>query len=332
METSVDAPSGVFAAHNSGRLRAAADMVDYFKLHVFVQAAESLSFSEAAKTLHMTQPTISRHIRALEIDLSTSLFERAGGGLRLTEAGRMLVPRARKLLCQTCELKQLMESLREEVSGEIRVACSTTAGKYILPLVAARFCRQHPCVWVSILRCTAGYVVPQLLGAEADLGVVSREICGPDLECQRFFVDPIILIIPPDHPWANLPQIEPADLIGQPFLIREATSGTRKVMLTELAKHDITLDDMNLFLELGSAEAIVRTVQAGFGISFVSRLAADWALKQGAVVSVPVAGIELLRQIYMVRKIICEAKRAVDTFWGYVHHPTNADLLQLAAA
>lgn len=307
-------------------------MVDYLKLHVFVQAAECVSFSEAAKTLHMTQPTISRQIRALELDLNVSLFERSTGGLHLTEAGRMLVPRARKLLCQTCELKQLMESLREEVSGEIRIACSTTAGKYILPLVAARFCREHPSVWVSILRCTAGYVVPQLLGSEADLGVVSREICGPDLECQRFFLDPIILITPPDHPWAQLREIEPADLIGQPFLIREPTSGTRKVMLTELAKHDITLEDMDLFLELGSAEAIVRTVQAGFGISFVSRLAADWALKQGLVAAVPVAGVDLCRQIYMVRKIICQAKRAVDTFWGYVHNPSNADLLKLAAA
>jgi LysR family transcriptional regulator, low CO2-responsive transcriptional regulator len=240
------------------------------------------------------------------------------------------VPRARKLLCQTCDLKQVMESLREEVAGVIRIACSTTAGKYVLPQVAARFCQRHPDVWVSILRCTAGYVVPQLLEAEADLGVVSREICGPDLECQPFFVDPIILITAANHAWANVASIEPSELLGQPFLIREPTSGTRRVMLTELAKHDITLDHMNLVMELGSAEAIVRTVEAGHGVSFVSRLAADWAIRLGAVIEVPVAGICLSRPIYMVRKIICERKRAVDSFWGWVHHPLNADLLQLA--
>jgi DNA-binding transcriptional LysR family regulator len=102
-------------------------------------------------------------------------------------------------------------------------------------------------------------------------------------------------------------------------------------MLTELAKYDITLDDMNLFMELGNAEAIVRTVEAGFGVSFVSRLAAAWALKQGAVVEVSVAGIDLCRQVYMVQKIIREANRAVEAFWGYVHDPANADLLQMAA-
>jgi DNA-binding transcriptional LysR family regulator len=306
-------------------------MVDYIKLQVFLQAAESLSFSEAAKTMHMTQSTISRHIKALEQNLDARLFERSGAGLRLTEAGRLLVPRARKLLCQTCELTQIMGSLQEEVIGEIRIACSTTAGKYILPQFAARFCQQHPGVWVSILRCTSGYVVPQLLDAEADLGVVSREVCGPDLACQTFFVDRIILIAPANHPWAQGREIDPSDLLDQPFLIREPTSGTRRVMLTELAKYDITLDDMNLFMELGNAEAIVRTVEAGFGVSFVSRLAAAWALRQGAVVEVSVAGIDLCRQVYMVQKIIREANRAVEAFWGYVHDPANADLFQMAA-
>jgi len=86
-------------------------MVDYFKLQIFLQSAERLSFSEAAKYLHVTQPTISRNIQALEKDLAVKLFERSGEGLRLTEAGRLLLPRARKLLCQTSELKQMMESL-----------------------------------------------------------------------------------------------------------------------------------------------------------------------------------------------------------------------------
>ena len=72
-------------------------------------------------------------------------------------------------------------------------------------------------------------------------------------------------------------------------------------MLTELAKHEITLDDLDIFLELGNAEAIVETVVAGFGVSFVSRLAAACALKRRDVVEVPMAGIDLWRTIYMVR-------------------------------
>jgi DNA-binding transcriptional LysR family regulator len=102
-------------------------------------------------------------------------------------------------------------------------------------------------------------------------------------------------------------------------------------MLAELGKYDIVLDDMNIFLEVGNAEAIVKTVEDGFGVSFVSRLAAAWALDRGSVVEVPVAGVDLRRKVFMVRKDIQEANRAMDAFWGFVHDPSNADLLSLAA-
>ena len=120
------------------------------------------------------------------------------------------------------------------------------------------------------------------------------------------------------------------DLLDEPMVIREPTSGTRRVMLTEFAKHDIGLDDLDIFLELGNAEAIARTVEAGFGVSFISTLAADWALKLGRIVSVPVADFELQRTIYMVRRALDTPNRAQEAFWNFVHDPSNADLLRLA--
>jgi len=104
------------------------------------------------------------------------------------------------------------------------------------------------------------------------------------------------------------------------------------VLLAELGGHDIALEDMNIFLELGNAEAIVRTIEAGFGVSFVSRLAAAWALDRSTAVEVPVAGFDLRRKIHMVRNTIHPANRAVEAFWGFVHDPGNADLLRLAEA
>jgi DNA-binding transcriptional LysR family regulator len=118
--------------------------------------------------------------------------------------------------------------------------------------------------------------------------------------------------------------------LDQPFIIREPTSGTRRVMLAELGKHDIILDDMNIFMELGNTEAIIKTIESGFGVSFVSRLAAEWAIAQGSVVEVPVAGFELRRTVYMAQHTIREANRAVEAFWGFIHNPANADLLHMA--
>ena len=307
-------------------------MIDLTRLQAFVYAAESLSFSEAARQLHLTQPTVSHHIKALEKALSVELFERSGHTLKLTEGGRLLLPFAQKLIHQAIEVQEMMASLQQDIVGHLRIACSTTAGKYILPQLAARFCQRFPGINVSILACRPLHVIPQLLEGEANLAVVSSyDLCGSGFECQEFFKDTITLIVPADHPWARRSSVEPADLLDEPMLIREATSGTRRVMLTELAKHDIGLNDLDLFLELGNAEAITRTVEAGFGVSFISTLAADWALRLGRVVSVPVVDFDLQRTIFMARRELEAPNRAQEAFWNFVHDPSNADLLRLAS-
>lgn len=305
-------------------------MLDLTKLQTFLQVVQSNSFSEAAERLHLSQPTISHHIKTLERDLGVELFERTGSGLRLTQEGALLVPRARRLVRDSIQLHQLFDSLDDKVVGQLRIACSTTTGKYILPQFAARFHARHPGVTVSILRCTATHVVPRLLKEEADLGVVSYDVCGNGMECQEFFTDHIVLIVPVNHCLAQRQVVEPTDLLETPVIIREPTSGTRRAMLAELGKHDIALDDMDIFLEVGNAEAIVKTVEAGFGVSFVSRLAALCALEKGAVVDVPITGFDIRRKIYLVRPEMNEANRAVEAFWGFVHDPLNVDLLQMA--
>jgi DNA-binding transcriptional LysR family regulator len=306
-------------------------MIDLTRLHAFVYAAESLSFSEAARQLHLTQPTVSHHIKTLEKTLGVDLFTRSGNTLKLTEAGRLLLPFAHKLVHQAIEVQELMVSLQDDIVGQLRIACSTTAGKYILPQLAARFCRRFPGINVNILACRPLHVIPQLLEGDANLAVVSSyDLCGKGFECQEFFKDTIELIVPADHPWASRESIDPSELLDEPMLIREETSGTRRLMLTELAKHDIGLDDLDIFLELGNAEAIARTVEAGYGVSFTSTLAAEWALVLGRVVAVPVVGFDLQRTIYMVRRELEKPNRAQEAFWNFVHDPSNRDLLRLA--
>lgn len=305
-------------------------MIDFAKLQTFLHVAQSMSFSEAATQLHLTQPTISHHIKTLERDLGVELFDRSGSSLCLTEAGSLLLPRARKLVRETFEIQQMMESLDERIVGQLRIACSTTTGKYILPQFAARFHDQHPGVNISVLRCTSPLVVPQLLKEEADLGVVSYDACGDGMECQEFFNDHIILIVPANHSWATRQYVDPSELLDVPIIIREPTSGTHRALLAELGKHSITFDDMNVCLEIGNSEAIVKAVEVGFGVSFVSHLAADWALDKGTVVEVPVADFDLRRKVYLIRSDVHEPHRASEAFWGFVHDPRNADLLRLA--
>lgn len=303
-------------------------MIDIQKIETFLCAAEKLNISEAAKQLHLSQPTVSHQIKLLEQELGATLFTRSSTGLQLTEAGQLLLPWARRLLNDSANLQAMMSSL-QEVAGELRIACSTTAGKYILPQLAARFRLRHPGIQVRIPSCAPEKVALDLLDGDAHLGVLSREVGDPNLEIQEFFHDTITLIVPANHRWAQRSSIEPSELLEEPIIMRESTSGTRRVVLEELAKHDISPEDLNIFLELGNAEATVRTVADGYGVAFVSELAAAYPLERGNIIAVPVDGLNLHRTIYMVRKRIGDPYRPRDAFWSFVHAPENADLLQL---
>ena len=305
-------------------------MIDIQKIETFVAAAENLSFTEAARQLHLSRPAVSHQIRVLEQELDVALFIRVNTGLQLTEAGRLLLPWARRLLHDTSNLKEMISSLQEDVVGELRIACSTTAGKYVLPQMAARFCKQYPGIRVRILACGPEQATLELLDGEAHIGVVSSEIDDMSLELQEFFRDTITLIVPANHRWVMRKMIEPAEILEEKIIMREETSGTRKVVLAKLAKHDISLEDLDVFMELGNSEAIVRTVADGYGISFVSTLATACPLEKGNVINIPVKGLDLQREIFMVRTRVSAPHRPRDVFWSFIHHPSNADLLKMA--
>ncbi|MBN1148751.1 MAG: LysR family transcriptional regulator [Anaerolineales bacterium] len=305
--------------------------MDIDRLKVFLDAAQTLSFSETAQHFQVSQPTVSKHIQDLERTLETRLFERSGSGLRLTESGQAILPWAQHLLQEYRKFQDLAKSLDGDVSGRLRIACTTATGKYILPQLAARFRRRCPNVHISILACTHGDALERLLEDEADLGVVSSEVISDRLDCQYFFTDRVMLIAPADHPWAEKQSIEPADLLGEPLILREPTSGTRRALLSELAAHDISLNDLNIFLEVGNAEAIVALVGSGIGVSFVSRMSAAYAMAFECVAEVPVRGIDLRRKICMARLVSAAPNRARDVFWGFIRDPSNEDLYRLAS-
>jgi DNA-binding transcriptional LysR family regulator len=254
------------------------------------------------------------------------LFERDRGRLQLTNAGKTLLPWARQLIHHSLDLHEAMISMKEDIVGHLRIACSTTAGKYILPQIAGRFRRHHPGVEITVLTCAQMLVSPNLLEREADFGVTSAEVSYDQLECQEFFTDHIVFIVSREHPWARRQGVEPVDLLAAPLILREPSSGTRRALISELARHDITLDDLNVFLEVGNAEAIVTAVINNLGASFVSRVATEQAKALGLVVEIPISDVNLERKLCIARRSLVPPNRAQEAFWSFIHHPENIDL------
>ncbi len=296
-------------------------MLNLDALKVFLTVAEFGSFSEAGRQLHLTQPAVSQSIQGLEKQLGAQLFSRQGRTVQMTESGQVLVSMARELLTSARRVEQTMLSLQGAVIGEMSIGCSTASGKYLLPGMIARFRRQYPQVRINVLVTSRDSVINKLISGDVAMGVSSKLIQHNDLEYQEFYKDDVILIVPAGHPWAQYRKIYPDDLLDEPLILREEAAGTHEVLMDGLLKRDISPDMLNVAMVLGNAEAIGMAVEEGLGVAFVSRLAAARGIALGRIVEVAVVGMELMRNLYMVRNRRQPLTRAQVEFWEFVNRP-----------
>lgn len=306
-------------------------MLDVHQLNVFLASAETLNFTRAAKQLHMTQPSVSQHIQALERHFSMPLFIRNGRNLELTDAGMALLPLAREAVGLSVRIDETMESLKGNIYGHLVVGCSTTPGKYILPMLLARFHNTYPRVRVTCRVSPQVDSLRSLAEGEAHFALFSLDQdTYPDLEVVPFFCDPIVLIAPLDHPWALRGEIEPQELLTGDFILREPESGTVNAVREALAEHDLSITDLHVIITLGNAEAIAMAVQEGIGVGFVSKMVVD-RMAHGKVAEINLRGMNICRQIYIGRNARRPATGAQTAFWGFLNGVNPEKLTPLLA-
>lgn len=306
-------------------------MLDVYELNVFLTAAETENFSAAARQLNLTQPAVSMQIRALERKLDVQLFHRAGRSLSLSERGRALMPLARDVVNRAIRIEEEIESLKGEVVGHLKIGCSTTTGKYVLPHLAARFRRKHPAVQLTIFNQGRDTVLKELCDGSVQLAVVSSPPANKDIVLKHFFVDNVVLIVPVDHPWTQRDVIVPEELRNVDFILRENQSGTRSEVEHVLRECGLSIDDLNVVMEIGNSEAISMAVEEGIGAAFVSRTVARRAIEMGRIKEVRMPGFLLQREIFIVHSNRQPATRAQTEFWDFVQEPDNEQLLAVAA-
>ena len=300
-------------------------MLDAHQLNVFLTAAELKNFTAAARQLHMTQPSVSQHVQALEQHFQTELFIRQGRQMVLTDAGEALVPLARRLVDWSVRIDETMESLRGKVYGHLKVGCSTTSGKYVLPFLLTSFMQKHPQVTASCQVTPRRQAVADLCDGLIHLALASpTDFCSP-VEFRKFISDPIQLIAPANHPWAKREIIEPEELLLEDFIMREEGCGTYEVAEKGLAEIGISMDQLQQVLTLGNSEAIALAVEEGLGIGFVSQIVVTRLVKHQVAV-IPVHGLDMQQDIYIGRNTSLPGTTAQNAFWDFVTNPENAAL------
>ena len=296
-------------------------MLDAHQLNIFLAAAETLSFTQAAQLLHMSQPSVSQHIKSLEQHFDTPLFERTGRRLQLSDAGEALLPLAREMVNQSVRIEEEMASLDGEVFGHLKVGCSTTPGKYVLPQLLARFHNQYPMVKVTCEVAPQAKSIDNLCEGQVHFALSShshRQSCT-DAEFRLFMKDPVMLIAPQDHPWAKREDITPEELHKANFILREEESGTFATVREALDSVNISIHDLNTLLTLGNSEAISLAVQEGLGVGFVSNIVVA-GMRQPDIAVIPIRGVSICRDIYIGRYVGRPATVAQAAFWKTIEN------------
>ncbi len=303
------------------------------ELRAFLIAAETENFSETGRRLGISQPAVSMQIRSLEQMLGADLFQRTGRSVTLTEAGEALVPLAEDIAHRTIRLEEAMASIQGEVVGRLRIACTTTAGKYVLPQLMVGLLTSHPNVSLECLVVPRTVALDRLREGEAHLAMASMREEDPGLEYRAFITDRIVLVVPPNHRWAKLDRpLEIEELRGEPFVMREENAGTYVALTEGLSWHDLEMDDLNVVMTLGNAEAIRMTVQTGIGVAFLSHLVAQEAVDAGKLATVPVKGLELSKTLYLIRNPDRPATRAQAEFWNLAFSQDSEIVKEITAA
>jgi DNA-binding transcriptional LysR family regulator len=291
--------------------------MDTRQLAAFCAVVERHSFSQAAERLGVTQPAVSLQVRALEKRLGTQLLDRSGRRVEPTEAGRRLYRGAQRLLQLEEQLLGEMAAEGEgEITGALNIGASTGPAAIVVPLLLCEFQRANPEVHVSLVVHDTHSVVELVAARELELGIVGAARRHRSVGFEPFMRDEVIIACPPGHPFAGR-TISIDELRAEPLIVMQQGAGVRQVVEDALRPLGLRLRDLDVRLELGLQESVRSAVQAGYGVTFISRAAVESELAAGTLAEARVQGMEATREISLARGTGRVPTRAADAFVAF---------------
>jgi DNA-binding transcriptional LysR family regulator len=242
------------------------------RLKVFHTVAKLLSFTKAAEALHMTQPAVTFQVRQLEEYFNTRLFDRTHNKVSLTPTGEKVSEFADRIFDLYTEMENSVRDLTGEISGALTIGASTTIAEYMLPALLGEFKNRYPEINLRLKVSNSEGIVTMVEHNVIDLGVVEAPVSNKNLIVEVCHDDHLVVVAAPDHELVKRGgKVSATELTQYPFVCREEGSGTREVIIQYLLDENVNPAEMNYCLELGSPEALKGAVEAGMGISVISR-------------------------------------------------------------
>ncbi|HTE18597.1 MAG TPA: selenium metabolism-associated LysR family transcriptional regulator [Armatimonadota bacterium] len=294
--------------------------MNFQQVKAFCTIVSEGSFSRAAERLHLTQPTISAQIQALEKSMRTRLFERSAQGISLTQAGKVLHPYALQMLELSERTEQALDDLQGLTRGRLEIGASTVPGHYLLPLALARFKSIKPGVEVRLVVSNSQAVRTGVRDGDFELGMVGERVRDERLTYVPVARDQLVVAMRPEHPLAREEALHPADLLGHPLVMREYGSGTRATLERALAESGVNGHDLQVFLEMGSAEAVKLVIRSVDALAVLSEWSVKDEVRLGLLRTVPLAGLDLARDLFLVWRAHGYLSVASEAFVEYLRN------------
>ena len=288
------------------------------KLKVFCTVAETKSFSKTSEIIHLTQPAVSLQIQALEQKYETKLFDRSSSTVTLTPAGEVLYKYAKEILTLYASVEKAIGKQTGLVKGSITIGAGSNIGNYILPSVITDFKKRHPKIKIYLLVGNTKRVIELLNSGNIDLGLVEGDVARQKMIVKKLISDELLLIVPPHHPFTKKKEVSLSELIKEPFIFREAGSGTRQIIEKFLARNGITSQSMKISIILGSTEAIKDAVENGLGVSIISRWAARKESKYGTLRLLNLKEVQMVRDFSLVVGKNSVSSNALEEFLAFL--------------
>jgi DNA-binding transcriptional LysR family regulator len=269
-------------------------------LETFSKAAELSSFTGAARELGLTQAAVSQRVQALEKTLGAPLFQRTGGRVLPTEAGRKLYAYAQRILELHREARRAVGGIEIPLGGELLLAASSIPGEHLLPALLSAFRQRHPHLRVHATIGDSMEVMTHVERGEASLGLVGRKVENPHLEFRHWANDRMVVAVPAGHAFGRRKKITVRQLASEPLVLREIGSGLRHCFERSLEQAGWSLADFQIALELGSNEAVKEAVLEGVGVAILSRYALQKELQARRLHALELADLRCDREMFIV--------------------------------
>lgn len=269
-------------------------MINLNQLRAFYQAAKHMNFSTAAKTLYITQPAVTAHLKLFEDYLELKLFKKKNGKLYLTEEGKTIYEYSQKIFQYEKEVEGVIEEIKQLKRGTLRLGTARTYARYCTPFLISHFHDSYPKIKIEIDEGSSRDMIQSLLEFKNELAVVAKSKEPKDICFFPFSREELILILSPSHPLANQKTILFRQLADEPVIMKEAGSGTRRLVNELFAANGCA---PKILMEMSNAEMIKLLVQHGEGISFLIKGAVDRELAEKKLATVPVEGQKLFLDV-----------------------------------